>query len=268
MLNRLRPSLLCLSFLSLGLASLEADAQVLDRVVESRELRIATSGNQPPFSAVSRGGELIGLEVDLARMLAEAMNVNLTLMSLPFPELLPALEKGDVDMVISGLSITPQRARDFAWVGPYVLSGKSVLTDSATLVSMRTPRDLDKPELTLVTLKGSTSEDYAKRVAPSAKLVTTSSYDEAVKLLLDGGANAMVADRPVCVLTVLRNPARDLATPSVPFSVEPIGIALPAKDERLFNLVDTYIDAFEKTGLLEELRKKWLQDSDWLALLP
>ena len=253
-------------FVGLGLAS--AQSPVLDRILQSGELRVATSGDQPPFNAVSKDGQLMGLEIDLIRAIAEAMNVNLYLTSMPFPDLLPALRQGKVDMVLSGLSITPQRIREFAFVGPYVLSGKSVLTDSATLMNMKSPRDLDKPELTLVALEGSTSVDYVKRVAPQAKLVTTSNYAEAVKMLLNQEANAMIADMPACVLTVLQNPRADLATPSQPFNIEPIGIAIPANDERFRNLIETYMDAFESTGVLDALRKEWLEGGDWVLALP
>lgn len=142
-----------------GVGSSVAQSPVLDRILETRELRVATSGNQPPFNAISRDQRLIWLEVDLARMLADAMNVNLTLMSMPFPDLLPALKDGKVDMVLSGLAITPARTREVAFVGPYVLSGKSVLTDGRRLTSMKGPRDLDLPELTLVALANSTSVD-------------------------------------------------------------------------------------------------------------
>ena len=86
-------------------------------------------------------------------------------------------------------------------------------------------------------------------------------------MILEGEAHAMIGDMPILVLTVLRNPAKDLATPSSPFSIEPIGIALPVDDERWFNLVDTFIDAFEKTGFLDELRKNWLESNDWVRAL-
>jgi polar amino acid transport system substrate-binding protein len=95
-------------------ASSMAESPVLDRVLKNRELRVATSGTQPPFNAVTKDGRLRGLEVDLARFLAEAMGVDLSLTSMPFPDLLPALQEGRVDMVLSGISITPERSRDFA----------------------------------------------------------------------------------------------------------------------------------------------------------
>jgi polar amino acid transport system substrate-binding protein len=245
-----------------------AQSPVLDRVIKNRELRVATSGTQPPFNAVSRDGSLIGLEVDLARLLAEAMGVDLSLTSMPFPDLLPALAEGRVDLVLSGISITPERSREFAFVGPYVLSGKSILTDSRTLTSMNTPRDLDRPELTLLALENSTSQSYLKRIAPRAKLVTTKDYDTAVRMIMDKTAQALVADMPVCVLAVLRNPNADLATRSTPLGIEPVGIVLPAGDARFQNLVENYFDAIELTGRLEELRKRWLEGNEWLRELP
>jgi len=245
-----------------------AESPVLDRVLKNRELRVATSGTQPPFNAVTKEGELVGLEVDLARLLAEAMGVDLSLTSMPFPDLLPALQEGKIDMVLSGISITPERSRDYGFVGPYLLSGKSVLTDSRTLTEMKTPRDLDRPELTLVALENSTSQSYITRVAPRAKLVATRDYETAIQMVISGAATAMVADMPVCILAVLRHPTRDLGTLSNPFTVEPVGIALSLSDPRFQNLVENYLEAIERTGALEELRRRWLEESDWLSRLP
>lgn len=268
MAKRFLIGIITVSAMFAGLGRGAAQSPVLDRILKSQELKVATSGNQPPFNAISKDGQLMGLEIDLIRAIAETMNVDLNLTSMPFPELLPALRAGKVDMVISGLSITPQRVKEFAFIGPYVLSGKSVLTDSDTLVNMKAPRDLDKPGLTLVTLGGSTSVDYVKRVAPQATLVTTPNYGEAIQMVLEKKAAAMIADMPACVLAVLQNPHEDLATPSQPFNIEPIGIAIRANDERFRNLLETYLAAFESTGVLEELRETWLQGGDWVLALP
>lgn len=66
-------------FLVVGLTS--AQSPVLDRILERGEIRVATSGNQPPFNATSKDGQLMGLEIDLIRALAETMNVDLSLTS-------------------------------------------------------------------------------------------------------------------------------------------------------------------------------------------
>ena len=146
-----------------------AQSPVLDRIIKNKELRVATSGTQPPFNAVSKDGQLIGLEIDLIRLLVDAMNVNLLLRTIPFPELLPALEDGKIDMVLSGLSITPERARDFAFVGPYVLSGKSVLTDGHTLVNVKTARDLDKPSYNPRSARGLDESGICRARCPASE---------------------------------------------------------------------------------------------------
>jgi polar amino acid transport system substrate-binding protein len=93
---------------------------VLSRIVESGELRVGTSGAQPPFTVKSKDGSLIGYEVDVAKLLANAMNVELKLVEMPFNELLAALDAGKVDVVMSGMTMTPERNLKAAFVGPWL----------------------------------------------------------------------------------------------------------------------------------------------------
>jgi polar amino acid transport system substrate-binding protein len=85
---------------------------------------VGTSGAQPPLTATSKKGEIIGLDVDIARAIAAAMGVKLKLVPMPFAELLPALEAGKVDMILSGMTITGERNRKAAFLGPYLVTGQ------------------------------------------------------------------------------------------------------------------------------------------------
>ena len=254
----------------LGIADTSSaqDSPVLDRVIQSGKLRVGMSGTQPPFNTRSRSGEMIGLEVDLATLLAAAMRVELEIVNRPFGELLAAMRAGEVDMVMSGMAITPRRAQASAFIGPYMLSGKSILTKSSTLANATGMDDLDKPEVRLAALANSTSQDFVEEYAASARLVSVADYDEAVNMLLGGEIDALVADMPICLLSMLRYPDQGLATLRQPLTVEPIGVAVPANDLSFRNLVDNYIEAIEKTGILEQLRKSWLEDGAWIAALP
>jgi ABC-type amino acid transport substrate-binding protein len=78
----------------------------------------------------------------------------------------------------------------------------------------------------------------------------------------------MVADMPACVLAVLRNADSGLVTLAEPLSVEPMGIAVSAKDPKFYNLIDNFVDAFEATGILTELRREWFDNGDWIKDLP
>ena len=252
--------------IALPIQSLAGDT--LQRVVDFKTLKVGMSGNQPPMTMVNREGGLMGFDVDLAKALADAMKVKLEIVAMPFGELMVALEKDKIDMVVSGLSITPQRTEQVSFVGPYMLSGKSILTTNSTLTKLSSAKDFNRKELKLAALSNSTSAAFVKSVAPDAQLIELTSYDEGVTMVIDGKADAMVADMPLCVLSVARYPDANLVTLERPLTVEPIGIAVSKDDPQFFNLVDNFLEAYEKTGVLGQLREKWFEDSSWVAALP
>ncbi len=240
----------------------------LQRVVDFQVLKVGMSGNQPPMTMHNREGGLMGYDVDLARALARAMRVQLEIKVMPFGELMTALEKDEIDMIISGMSITPERTEHVSFVGPYLMSGKSILTRNAVLAKTEESEQFNRADLKLLALENSTSAAFARRVAPEAQLVEVKSYDEGVALLKDGKADAMIADMTVSQLSVMRYPDAGLVTLEKPLTIEPIGIAISKDDTQFLNLVDNYLDAYGKTGILAAMRKKWFEDSGWIAALP
>lgn len=244
------------------------DGATLDRVVTNSELRVGMSGNQPPFNMRSRTGSLIGLEVELANILAAAMNVELEIVTKPFGDLMAALEAGEVDMVISGMAITPARARRASFVGPYMLSGKSILTNSTALAAADSADDINRRNLKLAALENSTSQAFIERHAPDAQFVPIKDYDAGVQMVMNDEVDALVADMPITLLSILRFPDAGLVTLAEPLTIEPIGIAVPKMDNSFKSLVQNYIDTLEGTGILDALRQKWLEDGSWIPALP
>ncbi len=244
------------------------DASRLDRIRASRELRVGLTGSQPPLNMRNRSGQIVGLEVDVARALADAMGVETRLVPLPFAELLPALERGDVDLVISGLTITVERNARVAFAGPYLVSGKSILTRDRDLADSETAAELDDAERTYAALAGSTSERFVHDVLTSAQLRTTPDYDTAVELVRKGEVDALVADFPFCAVTILRFPGEPLDMLPSPLTLEPLGIALPPGDPLFVNLVQNYLNTLRETGLLARLKARWFSDGSWVAELP
>lgn len=238
--------------------------QVLDQIVKRGEIRIGMSGSQPPFSVESKTGELIGFEVDLAKMLASSMGLELKIVRLPFPELLGALNDGKVDAVMSGMTITPERNLKAAFVGPYTLSGKSILTKSKTLSSAQQAQEINHTSIKLVALEGSTSQTFAEQAMPESQLILTKDYDAAVKLILAGGADALVADYPICAYTILKYPNEGLVTLNKPLTIEPIGMALPPGDPLLINLIENYFAALQIAGILNQEQQQWFETGAWL----
>lgn len=245
-----------------------ADAEVLKRVIKNGQIRVGMTGNQPPMNVKSRTGAFIGLEVDLAKVMAEVMGVKLTMVPKPFPELLAALNNGEVDIVMSNMSITPERTLMVSFVGPYMLSGRSILTRSSLLARASGPADLNRPDIKVAAIANSTGQQLAEKYLKNTRLITTWDYDDAVRMVKEGEVDLLIADMTVCKLAVLQNPGAGLLTLAAPLNMEPIGIAISREDLQFQNLVSNILDGIESTGVLDQLRKKWFEDDSWISDLP
>ena len=241
---------------------------VIDRIQQRGELVVGTAGNMPPLNMTTKEGELIGYEVDLAKNMASAMGVRAKMEVMPFVELIPALQSGKIDLILSNMTITPGRNLKVAFVGPYFASGKAFMTKKKTLATADDPAKIDAKNTKLVALKGSTSQAFVEKALPDATLVTANDYDEAVKMVLDDKVHAMVADYPICVVSIFRYPDQGLLSVLTTLTYEPIGVGVPAGDPLLVNWVENFMGIAEKVGLFEELKRKWLLQADWLHRLP
>jgi polar amino acid transport system substrate-binding protein len=236
----------------------------LAKILNSGEIRIGMSGTQPPFTMYSKSDSLMGYEVELAEMIAEAMGVKLVLVEIPFADLLQSLEDGKVDAIMSGVTITPKRNLKAMFVGPYIISGKSILTRSQKLAGITDLYELNNPSITLAALKGSTSEEFVRKWVPLAKLEVTKTHDEAVKLVINNKVDALFADYPVCVYAMYRYPLIDLAILDEPLTIEPIGMAISPSGFLLHNLLQNYLNSLQMLGVLDSLEYKWFESGEWL----
>jgi polar amino acid transport system substrate-binding protein len=241
---------------------------VLSRIADKGELVVGTAGSMPPLNMTTKEGQIIGFEIDMAQDMADAMGVKLRLAKMPFAELLPALESGEVDLVLSGMTMSGARNQKFAFVGPYFISGKSFLAKYKKWASVKDASEVNSPNTTLAALKGSTSQVFVETLIPKAKLIATRDYDEAVDMVLQDKVDALIADYPICLVSVFRYPNENLVASVTPITYEPIGIAMPGNDPLLVNWVENFLNTLEGSGELRMLRNRWFFEGDWLKKLP
>ncbi|MFI5317622.1 MAG: transporter substrate-binding domain-containing protein [Myxococcota bacterium] len=240
----------------------------IQRILKSGELRVGTSADTPPLAMRDREGKLMGLEVDLVQALGENMNVKVRFVEMPFAQLIPALERGDVDLVAAGMTITPERNARVAFAGPYYVSGNTLLARKRELAETDDPAQLDDPKLSFAVLDGSTSASFVRAHLPKARIVAVRDNDAGVKALLAGEVDGMISDLQVCTIARWRHPDAGLYVRHAPFTTEPLGLALPPDSMLFLNLVANYLKTLEETGELAQLKAKWLGDGAWLERLP
>ena len=240
---------------------------VMSDIIDSGILKVAMSGEQPPYNVKDRNKNLMGFDVDLARALANEMKVELEIVEVPFGKLLTTLNSGKADMIISGMAITALRSQQATFIGPYNISGKSMLS-TREVMDRVAKEGFNNPSTRIIALEGSTSQMFVKEKIPKSSLTAISNYEAGVKLLLAGEADVLVADMAICKLSVLRNPGTGLVTSSKPLSIEPLGIAIALNNPKLENLVRNYLNTYEKMGMIDALQKKWFENSNWIVALP
>jgi polar amino acid transport system substrate-binding protein len=259
--------LLVVSLILTVFISVAAAGPVLDRIVKEGKLVVGLTGQQPPMNATTKQGELIGLDVDLAKAMASAMGVELAFETMAFADLLPALVSGKVDIVVSGMTATAARNKQVAFVGPYFVSGKGLLAQAERYATLKSGEGLNAPSVTVAALKYSTSLEFAENLMPKAQLIPTDSYDEAIDLILAGKVDVLVADYPFCALTAFRYQDKGLAAGQSPLTYEPLGIALQ-EDTLLINWMQNFLVTLEGSGEMKKIHQKWMKGGSWVNDLP
>ena len=249
------------------LAGLASAGSSMDRIMKQGELVVGITGDQPPLNATNKEGKIIGLDADIAKSISVNMGVKLKLSKMPFAELLPALEDGKVDMIISGMTMTMERNTKVAFVGPYYVSGKGILTKTENIASLQDPEGLNKPNFKIAALKNSTSQDFVKTDSPKATLVAAQSYDEAINMLLENKIDALIADYPFCAYAAVRFSGKGLVAGEAKLTFEPLGIAV-TEDTLLINWLGNFMTMLKGSGHLKLLNQKWFEEGSWIKELP
>ena len=251
------------SVLVLAFVASAPAGNVLDRILQRGELVVGTTGAQPPLNATTKEGKIIGLDADIAKGIAMSMGVTIQFKTMPFAELLPALHADKVDMILSSMTMTPERNLKVAFIGPYYISGKGMLTKTQTIATLQAAENLNDPQLKIATLNASTSQAFVEKAAPQAKLVTTKSYEEALGLLYVDKIDALIADYPFCAFTAFRYRDKGLVAGQARLTFEPLGIAVK-EDTLLINWLNNYMKMLDGSGRLRQLNDRWFKNSSWI----
>ena len=256
--------------LSFTLLSIEVSSagRVIDRIQFSGELVLGTPGDFPPFSVTTAQGELIGFDISLARELARKMGVQLKIKRYPFSRLTEELLKGNVDLIMSGLSITAKRNMEIAFVGPYGNTGQTFIGKNEVTETLSDPLDLNQDGLTITVLKNTTADITAKTLFPKVTRIYADSLDQALILLLEGKVDGLISDYPYCKVAQFRYKEEGIKVFEKILTFEQLGIGIPPDDFLFINLLQNYLNNLAGSGALQIMQEYWFKNSGWIQQLP
>jgi polar amino acid transport system substrate-binding protein len=179
----------------------------LDEVRARGKLIVGVTSEAPPFGFIDDKGELVGFDIDVAKLVAKATfgdESKIELFKQGFAARWPNVQNGTIDFGIMVTTVYADRAQQVAFTRPYIDSGIVVVVKKDSPI--RTIADLNKPEYTVAHLTAPVQEERGKRLYPNAKFLTfdaISSQFNAVKL---GRATAAQLDAPVALYYLKDNP--------------------------------------------------------------
>lgn len=226
------------------------------REIKDRGKLIVGTALTPPFEYLDTvTGELKGLDVDLANAIAVKLGASIIWREMAFADLIPALQNGDVDMVIAGMYITDARKELVDMSNGYVDTGLSFVTRAIDSIS--TTQDLDGK--TVCVKAGSTGATYAQKLSEEGIGLTIKEYTDTPTSLADlptGICNAVFNDNINSIEYIKTHP--DLKVASEILQPAQLGIAVQKGDAELLRLIDSTIQEMKSNGGLDKLYNLWV----------
>lgn len=223
------------------------------------ELRVGISESYPPL-AFSKDGAPTGAEADLARAVGETLGKKIVFVPMKFPELVPTLEAGKVDVVMSGLSITEEREKKIHFVEPYLRVGQMALIRADDLGRSVHPDEIGAKDSRVGVKKGTTGEGWAKANVPNATIVGFDTVDEGVQALKDDKVDYFVHDAPTVWRLTGRFDTRDddLAGIYRPLTKEYLAWAVQKGDDARAEQLTGALASLRESGKLREILDVWI----------
>lgn len=213
----------------------------LQQILTTGVLRVGTTGDYAPFSHRSDAAEVPeGIDIDLARRLADGLQVEVAFVETSWPALLDDLAAGRFDIAMSGVSRTLDRQRVGFLSIPYYVGGKTAIARCGEAARHGSLEAIDQPDVRVIVNPGGTNEAFVDAHLHRARKVLHQDNRTIFAALAAGEADLMITDRIEVELQTSRNPALCAAS-AENFTYQEKAYLLP-QDVPWKEFVNTWLD--------------------------
>ena len=230
-------------------------ARELSEIVSEGELKVAVKDDVPPLGFTDDSGNLAGLEIDIARKLAEELledSEAIEFVPVTNTERLQVILEDEVDLAIARVAVTTPRSRIVDFSPYYYLDGTGIVTKNT---------EIEKTdELTrsrIAVLENSATIAVVRNRLPDATLIGVDSYQEALELIETNRADAFAGDRSILTGWVQEYPTYNLLPERLSGAALAIVMPKGLQYRELRSQVDSAIAEWKKSGWLEERIEYW-----------
>lgn len=224
-------------------------------------LKVAMTGDLPPFSFQDDYGNMQGTDVDSIRAIGEEQGFKVEFYKETWQDMFDSVESGKRDLAISGISYKDDRAVRYGLSTPYFFN-------PATIMYLKGKFDIkglnDIKGLKTGTLAGSKEEDTLKQMGSSVELVSRSTAFLAYQDLVQGKTDVFLYDMPVLQYIIKGYPEHKVKIVPYEAADAPSAqqVVLMAKENtQLINTVNEGIAKLKEKGTFKEIEERWLGEA-------
>jgi len=237
-----------------------------DKIKERGYIVVATSPDWPPFEFIDpQTNELVGYEVDLMNAIGEKLGIEVRWKTMEFDTIIAAVKNGEVDLGVSGFSVTPERFNEVSFCMPHIVTEVQLImtvekANELGITRLKSLSEIKKYNIVVGTGQGTTEEQELldlvnKGVIPSGLVKSFTDFQIALEDLKAGRVDAVYAETPITTWWI--------STESVPLTVVysrsywPVAFITMKGEYELVNHINAALAEIFASGQIDEIRAKW-----------
>lgn len=256
MIKKIILLLICFCFIFSGCGKKTTENDDFANVIKRDKLVVGVRDDAPPFGFKDEKGNLIGYDIDLAKIIAKDILGNenkVEFVPVTASNRIMKLSANEVDFLIATMSITNQRQQILDFSVPYYVAGQAILVNSSSKATSLSDFEGKK----LIIVFGSTSERNLRTNVPEVTVIGYKNYNDAYRALKQNRADGIVADDTILLNYALKDKSVKLLPKR--YSKEPYAVVFrkEKESERLLIRVNHIIGRLANKGQLNRLQEKW-----------
>lgn len=232
-----------------------------NKIKQRGEIRVGLSADYAPLEfekTVHGKTEYAGVDIELAKKIAKDNHLKLKIVNMQFDSLLGALKTGKIDIIISGMTTTPERKKEVDFTEPYMMTNNTMLVKKSEKNQYKSLKDFDGKKI--AAQKGTEQEKIAQNEINNGQISSLSRLPDAILALKSGKVVGTVIEKPVAEAYLKQNPELDFADVKFNEEKKPTSIALPKDSPELLKHLNQTIDEVKSKNLIDSYMNKAAED--------
>ncbi|MFO8457229.1 ABC transporter permease subunit [Staphylococcus aureus] len=227
--------------------------QAWEKIKERGELRVGLSADYAPMEfehTVNGKTEYAGVDIDLAKKIAKDNNLKLKIVNMSFDSLLGALKTGKIDIIISGMTSTPERKKQVYFSDSYMMTKNIMLVKKDKVNEYKDIKDFNNKKVGAQ--KGTEQEKIAQTEIENASITSLSRLPDVILALKSGKVEGAVVEKPVAEAYLKQNPKLGISNVKFNEEEKDTVIAVPKDSPKLLSQVNKTIKEVKDKGLIDK----------------